>query len=167
MHEDGVARLCAGAEQGPPARHGAEQRDVEQQAARVRRRLAADHRDLMLRGEAVQAAVDGEHAFDIVALRQRERDDRRDRRAAHRGDVAEAARERLAPDALRLGAGGEVDAFDDGVGLEERLRVGRAELQHGAIVARAGDDKVVGRQQRRQASDEVEFGHTRAERENR
>ena len=157
--EEGVARARAGPQQRAAARHRRHDRHAEQQTSGIRRGLAADHGDLVLRGETAQSAVDREDALRVVVLRQRQRDHRRHRRPAHRGDIAEAPRERLPADALGIGVGGEVDAFDHGVGLEQRLRAGGAELQHRAIVAGAGHHEIVRGQQRLQLRDQFEFGH--------
>ena len=97
--------------------------------------------------------------FRFELLRQRDGHQRGGRRAGHGGDVAQAAGERLAPDFFRRRVFGEMNAFDHRIGFEQQPFVRHAQIQHGAIIARAGHDIWVRRQRFGQARDEFKFVH--------
>ena len=52
-----------------------------------------------------------------------------------------------------------MNAFHDGVGFEQKQLVRQAEVQHGAIVARAGHNRLIDGQRFRQPGDEFKFIH--------
>ena len=114
----------------------------------------------MLLRQRVHAGVNLLHKLRLKLLRQRRCvTTRRRRRAGHRGDVAQAAGQRLAPDFFRRRFGGEMNALHHRVGLEQQQPVAHAHIQHGAIITRADHDGVIRRQRARQAGDEFKFVH--------
>jgi len=77
---------------------------------------------------------------------QRHRDQRGNRPARHGRNVAQAASHRLVADLLRLRRRGKMDALHDCVRLEQQIAARLAGIQHGAIIARPGNDRGITRQ---------------------
>jgi hypothetical protein len=111
--------------------------------------------------ERVQAGVDTFDELRIEFARQGNGDQRRRRRSCHRRDVAQASSESFVTDAPGLHFAGEVDPFDHGVRLEQDELVWHPEVEHGAIVTRANDDGVIGRQRAGEHPDQVQFVHVK------
>ena len=154
-----VARFRATAQNLPAARHRSQQRDGNQKTAGIRRRLAADDGHAGFFCERVQAVVDFFHERRFETFGQRNRHERGGRRPGHRRDVAQAAGERLAPDFFRRRFPGEMNSLNHRVGLEQNQFFRHAQIQHGAVVARAGHDGFVRRQRFHQARDEFQLVH--------
>ena len=52
-----------------------------------------------------------------------------------------------------------MDPFSDGIGLKQDEVVGRTQINHRTIIARSGDDRIVGRERLGELLDEFEFVH--------
>ncbi len=122
------------------------------------RGVAADQRDVMLRGEfgeAVGKAVD-ERA---IGFRQRQREQRPGRRRAHRGEVAEIDRERFPAEVARAGLCRKMHAGDQRIGADDEV-VARRDTEDRGVVADA-ELHVVARDRAARADefDQVEFRH--------
>jgi hypothetical protein len=157
--QDGVADHGAGTENGLVAGDASDEGDGDEGLAWIGGGFASDDRDLEARGGATHAAVEGLNPGGVMLRRQGEGDDGRGGCATHGGNVAEGAGNRLVPDLFRVGVREEVHAFDDGVRLQQGVEAGIPQVQHGAVVAGTGDDKVIGGQQRLQPRDQLELVH--------
>ena len=99
--EDRVARFRAGAQHALAARHPAEQRDRDEDAAGVGGGFAADDGHLVPPRQRVQAGVNRLHKLGLEVARQADRHQRRGRRPRHGRNVAQAPAQRLVADLLR------------------------------------------------------------------
>lgn len=75
------------------------------------------------------------------------------------GEVAENSGHRFVADTFGRGFGGEVDAFDDGVGLEDDPLAWDPEVEQSAVVTRSRDDALVGGEVSGEAGNEIELFH--------
>src|SRR5688572_8458529 len=157
--EDRIAWLRAGAAEAFVSGDRANERDGDEDSLRVGGRLATGDGDTVLSSERVHAGVDVFDELWIEIPLQADGDKRRGWRAGHRGNVTETAGERFATDLLRRRFLREVNSFDDGVGLKKDEPIRHAQVEHGAIVARASDDAVVARQGMGQPTNEFQFVH--------
>jgi hypothetical protein len=109
---DLVARARAIAAQREPGRHAAV--DLDGDAERSARGVAADQRDMVAPRERGKAAAEpGEPGLIGLGQGQREREPQRAR--THRGQVAEVDRQRAVADLLRAAGGGKMHAGDQRV----------------------------------------------------
>jgi hypothetical protein len=157
--EDGVADPGPGAAEALVAGDASEERDGHEDLAGIGGGLPADDGHLKACGGAAHATVEGLDPGGVMLRRKPEGDDGRGGLASHGGNVAQGSRHGLVTDFLGVGIGEEVDAFDDGIGLQQGVETGIAKIQHGAVVAGTGDDKVIGGQQRLQPGDQLELVH--------
>lgn len=162
--QDGVANRGPGASEGLGAGDASDERDGHEDLAGIGGGFPADDGHLKARRGAAHATVKGLDPVRVMLRRKAEGDNRRGGLASHGGNVAEGAGHGLVTDLLRVGVGKEVDAFDDGIGLQQGVETRIAEVQHGAVVAGTGDDKVIGGQQRLQPCDQLELVHQVGER---
>ena len=97
-------------------------------------------------GQSVQARVNALHVFGFKRPGQSQRDQGVPGRAAHGGDVAQAARQGFVPDLLGRRFRREVNAGNDGIGFEQHPAIGESEVQDGTVIPRAQDGGGVLRQ---------------------
>ena len=157
--ENGVAGLGATTQRRPPLRHGAEDRDRDEQSLRVRRRFAAHNGHAVAAGQRPHAPVDRLDKIGVETLPQPQRDQRVRGRAGHRRDVAEWPGQCFVADLFGQRRGCEMDPFHHSVGLEQHPAVRQSQVDHRAIVAGPHHRAVVGGQRSGQARDEIEFIH--------
>ena len=96
--KNGVARSRAAAQDLFSTFHQAEQRNGDQNAFGICRGLAAGDGHAVFFRELIQAVVNFGHELRVESFGQRDRHERGSWRAGHRGDVAQAAGQGLAPD---------------------------------------------------------------------
>ena len=72
-------------------------------------------------------------------IRQPQSDERMSGSASHCSDVGERSRDGLAPNHLRRCVGFEMDALNDGIGFEQAVVAGYAQVDHGTVVTGAND----------------------------
>ena len=120
--------------------------------------FAAHDGDVIFFREGVQAVVNFSDEFRRRILGQKPiGNEGGGGRASHGGDVAKAAGEGFVANFFRRRFVREMHAFDDGVGLEQKQFFRQAEIEHGAVVARAGHDGFIRGQRFRERGDEFEF----------
>lgn len=158
-NEQGVARLSAGTAHGAGFFDRAEGRDGQEEAVWIGGGFAADDGDVPALSRGTQSVV---HAFDagrVEVCGEGERDDDGGGFGGGGGEVAQHPGEGFVADAFGRRVGCEMDAFDDGVGLQDDPVVGQSEIEEGTVVAGAGNDLVIGGQIAGEAGDEIEFVH--------
>ena len=132
-----VARLRAGAQQRAAVRHGAGAEDVQLQCVAARR-ISADERHAVLARQCRETFEDAFDARDGGVRRCDEVRERPARLGAHRREIGEYARERLASDEPRIGIRQEVVPLAHGVRLEDEVLAFRPRHKR-AVVPRADE----------------------------
>ena len=134
-----VAGAPAPARQHVPRAREPGDGDVDHQRARAIADVAAGQRDARVGRQRQESVDERVHLPGRAVRRQRQREQRQPRRAAHRRDVGEVHGERLPADVARRAEPAiEVDAFDEAVGGEDLQRAALG-LHHRRIVADADE----------------------------
>ena len=136
---NGVARAGAIAAQGRPTRDRAAHHDIADQLRRVPE-ISAGERHAFAVCERQQAVVEPPRPAVIRPRGQSQGEQTETRRPAHRGDIAQAAGQRL-PAAIggAVGFAPEMHVFHQQIRGEQQILARAARAEDGAIVADAED----------------------------
>ena len=112
-----------------------------------------------LPGERIEPGINLVQVLRVKAGRQGQGNQSGGGCAGHRRYVAQATGQRLVPHFLRGGASLKMDTLDHGIGFEQKQAVRDSQIEHGAVIARTGDDRVIAGKRAGDPPDQLELLH--------